>query len=194
MPKLGMNYQAHVNSGQPIIEDVLASIAVIVGEDDGSSPVLRMDSVGRHYIGAGSSLRAITRTLVTEPLDKVDLKLGEIDKYAIELQNPEITEPTGSGDVTERNYRFIAALAVQNHEIERDQIPMFSERHGMPGFSSTQGHIASVIPFLGHAVERIKAGEMERAMFIAKGSLFLGRMTQMSDGFSFLLEKNPDQR
>ncbi|MCI0438914.1 MAG: DUF5940 domain-containing protein [Chloroflexi bacterium] len=193
LPKLGMNYQAHIKAGQPIIEDVLAAIAVIVGKDDGTSPLIRMDSVGRHYIGAGSSLRAITRTLVTEPLEKVGLKYGQVDKYAIELQNPEIVEPTGSGDVTERNYRFIAALAVQSHEIERDQIPAFSEKHGMPGFSSTQGHIASAIPFLGHAVERIRAGEMERAMFIAKGSLFLGRMTQMSDGFSFLLERNPNQ-
>jgi len=28
-------------------------------------------------------------------------------------------------------------------------------------------------------------------MFLAKGSLFLGRMTQMSDGLSFVLEANP---
>jgi len=27
-------------------------------------------------------------------------------------------------------------------------------------------------------------------MFLAKGSLFLGRMTQLSDGISFLLERN----
>jgi hypothetical protein len=36
----------------------------------------------------------------------------------------------------------------------------------------------------------MKAGDMERAMFLAKGSLFLGRMTQLADGISFLLEKN----
>jgi hypothetical protein len=29
---------------------------------------------------------------------------------------------------------------------------------------------------------------MRRAMFVAKGSLFLGRMSQLSDGMSFLLE------
>jgi len=34
------------------------------------------------------------------------------------------------------------------------------------------------------------AGEMENTMFLAKGSLFLGRMTQLSDGISFLLERN----
>jgi len=34
------------------------------------------------------------------------------------------------------------------------------------------------------------AGEMEHTMFLAKGSLFLGRMTQLADGISFLLERN----
>jgi hypothetical protein len=28
-------------------------------------------------------------------------------------------------------------------------------------------------------------------MFVAEGSLFLGRMSQLSDGVSFLLEANP---
>lgn len=191
LAKLGMNYQGHLNSDQPIIEDVLASFAVIIGFDDGESPVIRLDSVGGHNIGAGSSLRAISRTLITDPLTRVGLKFAEIDKYAIELQNPEITEPSGAGDVTERNYRLIAGLAVQNNEIARSDISNFTKRHGMPGFSSTQGHIASAIPFLGHAVERLTDGDMQRAMFIAKGSLFLGKMTQMSDGFSFILERNP---
>jgi betaine reductase len=191
LPKLGMNYQGHLKAGQPIIEDVLASVAVIVGEDDGASPVLRLDSVGSHNIGAGSSLRAISHRLMTAPLARLGLRFQDIDKYAIELQNPEITEPAGSGNVTERNYRVIGALAVENHELTSAEIPQFVEKHGMPGFSSTQGHIASAIPFLGHAAERIRRGQMQRAMFVAKGSLFLGRMTQMSDGFSFILERNP---
>jgi glycine/sarcosine/betaine reductase complex component C subunit beta len=58
----------------------------------------------------------------------------------------------------------------------------------MPGFSPTQGHIASAIPFLGHALDRMAAGTMRRAMFLAKGSLFLGRMTQLADGLSFIIE------
>jgi hypothetical protein len=29
---------------------------------------------------------------------------------------------------------------------------------------------------------------MRRALFLAKGSLFLGRMTEMADGVSFILE------
>ena len=60
----------------------------------------------------------------------------------------------------------------------------------MPGFSPTQGHIASAIPFLAQAVDLLREGRMHRAMFLAKGSLFLGRMTQMSDGMSFILEAN----
>jgi betaine reductase len=65
------------------------------------------------------------------------------------------------------------------------------ERHGMPGFSPTQGHIASAVPYLGHALRGIRAGSLRNTMFLAKGSLFLGRMTQMSDGLSFVLDCNP---
>jgi len=191
LAKLGMNYTGHLDADQPVLEDVLAAFAVMVEPDDGKSPVIRLDSVGGHNIGAGSSLRAISRTLMTDPLARLGFRFQDIDKFAIELQNPEITEPAGGGDVTERNYRVIAGLAVQNHEIDRLDIPTFSARHGMPGFSSTQGHIASAVPFLGHAVDHIGSGDMQRAMFVAKGSLFLGRMTQMSDGFSFILERNP---
>ena len=75
-------------------------------------------------------------------------------------------------------------------QLDKEDISKFVERHGMPGFSPTQGHIASAVSFLGHAWDKIAAGEMERAMFLAKGSLFLGRMTQLSDGLSFILERN----
>ena len=44
---------------------------------------------------------------------------------------------------------------------------------------------------MGHAVDRLIDGRMQRAMFLAKGSLFLGRMTQLADGLSFVLEANP---
>ena len=49
------------------------------------------------------------------------------------------------------------------------------------------------IPFavsLSECFQRQAHGAMERDMFLAKGSLFLGRMTQLSDGLSFMLEKN----
>ena len=190
LAKLGMKFRSHLDNDQPVLEDVLAAISILIGEDDGVSPRLRLDSIGKHTVGAGSSQQAIIKCLVSDPLDRLGLRFQDVDKYATELHNPEVTEPGGSGDVPLLNYRLIAAMATMAKEIEQADIPQFVEEHGMPGFSPTQGHIASAIPFLGHAVDRIKAGEMERAMFLAKGSLFLGRMTQLSDGMSFIIEKN----
>jgi betaine reductase len=160
----------------------------MVSADDGRSPVFRLDSIGRHTVAAGSSQQVLLQHLIATPLNRLGLKFSEVDKYATELHNPEVTEPQGSGNVPLLNYRLIAALAALNKEIGREQIGDFVEKHGMPGFSPTQGHIASAIPFLGHALDRINAGEMHRSMFLAKGSLFLGRMTQMSDGVSFIIE------
>ena len=190
LAKLGMKFRGHLDHDQPVLEDVLAATAIMIGEDDGISPKLRLDSIGRHTVGAGSSQQAIMKCLVSEPLERLGLRFGDVDKYATELHNPEVTEPGGSGDVPLLNYRMIAAMATVNKEIAKAEIPAFVEKHGMLGYSPTQGHIASAVPFLAHAVDRIKAGEMERAMFLAKGSLFLGRMTQLSDGMSFILEKN----
>ena len=190
LAKLGMKYSGHLTNDQPVLEDVLAGVAVMVSEDDGISPVLRLDSVGRHTVGAGSSQQAVLERLVSGPLERLGMGFRDIDKYATELHNPEVTEPSGSGNVPLLNYRMIAALAARQGEIDKAEIPEFVTAHGMPGFSPTQGHIASAVPFLGHALDRLKEGTMERAMFLAKGSLFLGRMTQMSDGLSFVLERN----
>ncbi len=190
LAKLGMKYRGHLDHDQPILEDVLAGVAILVEKDDGYSPKLRLDSVGRHTVGAGSSQQAIMQCLVADPLDRLGLKFQDIDKYATELQNPELTEPSGSGNVPQLNYRLIAAMSALAKETSREDMPRFVEDHGMPGFSPTQGHIASAVPFLGHALDRMSTGEMERAMFLAKGSLFLGRMTQLSDGLSIILERN----
>ncbi len=191
LAKLGMKFQGHLEAGMPVLEDVLVGMAVLVSADDGLHPVLRLDSVGRHTVGTGSSQQAILSSLVKEPLARLGLGFADVDKYATELHNPEITEPASSGDVPAQNYRLIAAMAVLGGQIAREEVPDFTLRHGMVGFSPTQGHIASAVPFLGHAIERIMAGDIQRAMFLAKGSLFLGRMTQMSDGMSFIVERNP---
>lgn len=190
LAKLGMKFQSHLGAQQPIIEDTLAAVAILVEQDDGVNPVLRLDSIGRHTIGAGSSQQAIFEKLIAEPLGRCGLRFEQIDKYATELHNPEATEPSGSGDVPARNYRLIGALAALCNEIDKSDIQRFADAHGMPGFSPTQGHIASAVPFLGQAVDLLRDGRMNRAMFLAKGSLFLGRMTQMSDGMSFILERN----
>lgn len=192
--KLGMKYRGHVTHDMPILEDVLASIAVLIGPDDGENPRVRLDIIGKHDISSGSSNQAITQAVVVDPLKKHGFKITDIDRYATELHNPEITEPQGSGNTPRTNYRMLGGMAVREAEIEADGLDQFVENHGMIGFSPTQGHIASAAPFLGHAREMILSGEIERAMFYAKGSLFLGRMTNLSDGISFVLERNGNSR
>ena len=154
LAKLGMKYRGHLEHEQPILEDVLAGVAVLVGGESDRAPLLRLDSLGRHTVAAGSSQKAIFEHLVSQPLQRLGLHYADIDKYATELHNPEVTEPTGSGDVPQLNYRIIAGLAATGKEITREQIPEFVATHGMPGYAPTQGHIASGIPFLGHAVGR----------------------------------------
>ena len=190
LSKLGMKYQGHVQREQPILEDVLAAVAILVSADDGVSPRLRLDSLGRHTVAAGPSQKAIFQALVGEPLQRLGLRFDEVDKYATELHNPEVTEPSGSGNVPLLNYRVIAGLAAMGKEITPAQVPDFVAAHGMPGFSPTQGHIASAVPFLGHAVDGLRSGDLQRVLLLAKGSLFLGRMTQMADGVSLLLDRN----
>lgn len=190
LAKVGMKSGAHLKHDMPILEDVLGSIALLISKDDGKSPILRLDSVGKHDVGAGSPQQAIMTSLISKPLKKMGMKMTDIDKYATEMHNPEITLPAGSGDTPGTNYRIMAALAVLNKEIEKADMDKFVMEHGMPGFSPTQGHVPAAVPFLGHAMEAMKNGQMQRAMFVAKGSLFLGRMSQLSDGMSFVLEAN----
>ena len=109
----------------------------------------------------------------------------------VEMQTPEITVPAGAGDVPTANYKMIAALGVKRGDIQRQQLADFVEKHGMPGFAPTQGHIPSGVPFIGHARDLILAGSMQRVMIVGKGSLFLGRMTNLFDGISFVIEANP---
>ena len=188
--KLGMNGKDHVKKGMPILEDVIGGFAIIIGENDGINPVLRTDLVGRHTVGTGSSPQAVVTSLVTAPLDKAGLKVTDIDKYSVEMQNPDITKPAGAGDVPAANYKMIAALGVKRGEIERTGIDAFMEKHGMEGWAPTQGHIPSGAPYVGFAREAMLAGEISRAMIVGKGSLFLGRMTNLFDGTSIVMEKN----
>jgi hypothetical protein len=39
-----------------------------------------------------------------------------------------------------------------------------------------------------HALSRFRSGELKSTMLMAKGSLFLGRMTQMWDAISVIME------
>lgn len=189
--KLGMNGKNHVEKDMPILEDVVGGFAVLISENDGESPILRTDLVGRHTVGTGSSPQAVMTSLVTKPLDKGNLKITDIDKYSAEMQNPDVTKPAGAGDVPNANYKMIGALGVMRKDLERKQLNEFIEKHGMVGWAPTQGHIPSGVPYLGFARNDIMEGKINRTMIIGKGSLFLGRMTNLFDGVSIVVEKNP---
>jgi len=187
LPKLGMKYQGHLKVGSPILEDILGGIAVLV-EKEGNGPALRLDALGRVKVAHKAANEMIMRALVAEPLAQLGLRFRDVDKYAAELHNPEITEPQGSGNVPLRNYRMIGVLALRDKQIAANEVEPFVKAHGMPGFAPTQGHIASAICYVPEALRRFREGQAKRVLLLAKGSLFLGKMSQLSDGMSVLLE------
>ncbi|MGH7826497.1 MAG: glycine/sarcosine/betaine reductase complex component C subunit beta [Candidatus Binatia bacterium] len=190
LAKLGMKFESHLKNGMPVLEDVLGSFAVVLSRARGDKPYLRLDSVAFHPVRAGSSPQAMIELLAAAPLERLGKKLTDVDRYAVELHNPEITVPSGSGDVPRTNYRTLAALAVMRGEIRKEEMEDFVRTRGMIGYAPTQGHIPSAISYLGHALNGLRDGSFGNTLFIAKGSLFLGRMTQLSDGCSFLVERD----
>jgi len=190
LAKLGMKFESHLKKNMPALEDVLGSFAVILSAAKPGEPCMRLDSAAFHPVGAGASPQAMAENLAEKPLAKLGMKLTDVDRYGVELHNPEITVPSGSGDVPRTNYLTLAALAVMRGQISKANMEDFVRTRGMLGYAPTQGHIPSAIVYLGHAVERLRAKQIRHALLIAKGSLFLGRMTQLSDGCSFLVDRN----
>ena len=190
LAKLGMKFESHLKKGMPILEDVLGSFAVILSAAKTGEPCVRLDSAAFHPVRGGASPQAMAESLAEKALAKLGMKLTDVDRYAVELHNPEITVPSGSGDVPRTNYLTLAALAVMRGQIKKDQMEDFVRTRGMLGYAPTQGHIPSAIVYLGHALDALRNNEIKNALFISKGSLFLGRMTQLSDGCSFLVEKS----
>lgn len=188
LAKLGMKFAGALRHGVPVLEDVLAGFAVVVGPSGGGAPEIRLDAVGRHRVGSGSAQQAVLEDLVVEPLERLGRRILDVDRYATELHDPEITEPAGAGNVPSRNYKLIGALAVRRGELAREELDGFERAHGLPGFSPTQGHVASAVPWLPHGLSALRGGEIGSTMLLAKGSLFLGRMTELADGLSILLE------
>ena len=188
--KLGMNGKDHIKKGLPILEDCLGGFAVIVTENDGVNPEIKMDMLGRHTVGTGSSPQAVMTGLVTKGLEKHGMNILDIDKYSPEMQNPDITIPAGAGDVPLANYKMIGALAAKRGEMKPKDLNDFVKNHGLIGWAPTQGHIPSGVPYLGYCCEDILKGEVKNAMIIGKGSLFLGRMTNLFDGVSFVVGPN----
>ena len=188
--KLGMNGKDHIKKGLPILEDCLGGFAVVISENDGVNPEINLNMLGRHTVGTGSAPQNVIGSLVADPLDRVGMKITDIDKYSPEMQNPDITKPAGAGDVPLTNYKMIAALAVKRGELDRKELAGFAAEHGLTGWAPTQGHIPSGVPFIGFAREDILEGKIKNAMIIGKGSLFLGRMTNLFDGVSFVIQGN----
>ncbi len=188
IPKLYMNSRDHVKKNLLALEDCVSSFGVLLVPDDGTNPVMRLDVLGKHTVGAGGAPQAITSALTFEPLQAAGLTFADVDRFAPELQNHEITEPAGAGNVPLANIKMIAALAVMKKAIEKADMMNFIKQHGTIGYAHTQGHIPAGVPFIGPACELIKEGKIKRAMIIGKGSLFLARLTNLADGASFLIE------
>jgi len=188
--KLGMNSRDHIKKEMPVLEDMLAGYAILISQNDGVSPVIRTDIIGRHKISSGSSPQAVIQSIIVDPLIEAGYKISDIDVFSPELQNPEITVPAGAGDVPLANYKMIGAMAVKRGEIEKKDLLKFAKEHGITGFAPTQGHIPSGVPIVGHVLDAMQAGTMQKTMLVGKGSLFLGRMTDLFDGISLIIEKN----
>ena len=189
IPKLYMNAREHVKKNVAPMENCMGCFAVLLTPDNGEGAVIRLDALGKHSVSAGASPQAVTTALVWEPLQVAGLKFADVDKYAPELHDPEVTVPAGAGNVPESNFKMIAALGVMKGQLDKADIPNFVAKHGLPGFAPTQGHIPSGVPYLGHALAAIEADKIRRVMIIGKGSLFLARLTNLADGASFILEK-----
>jgi hypothetical protein len=191
LPKLGMKFLYHIEKHLPVLEDMLAAVAVWIGRDDGKGPLINLRSVGRHPVSAGASLDQQLKTLVLEPLARLKIEPRFIDKFVAELHNPEITLAANGGDVAERNYRMLGAVLTKAGKFAKAEIPAFIKEKGLPGFAPTQGHIASALAYIPHAVQGLTQGQFRNCFLFARASLFLGQMTQLSDGMSVLLERHP---
>jgi betaine reductase len=190
LAKLGMKFESHLKKNMPVLEDMIGSFAVILSAAKPGQVCIRLDSAAFHPVRAGGSPQAMAEELAEKPLAKLGMKLTDVDRYGVELHNPEITVPSGSGDVPRTNYLTLAALAVMRGQIQKNQMEDFVRGRGMLGYAPTQGHIPSAIVYLGHAKVALERREIRNALLMAKGSLFLGRMTQLSDGCSFLVDRN----
>ena len=188
--KLGMNGKDHIKKGMPALEDCLGGFCVIIAENDGVNPEINLGILGRHTVGTGSAPQNVIGSLVADPLERNDMKITDIDKFSPEMQNPDITKPAGAGDVPLANYKMIGALAVKRGELDKKELATFPAKHGLTGWAPTQGHIPSGVPYIGFCREDILAGKIKNAMIIGKGSLFLGRMTNLFDGCSFVIQAN----
>lgn len=86
---------------------------------------------------------------------------------------------------------MLAAVLASSGKIPRSEVAGFAKSKGVPGYAPTQGHIASSFVYMPHALRALNQGKIRNCFFFARASLFLGQMTQLSDGMSVLLERHP---
>ena len=75
IPKLYMNSRDHMKKGLKALEDCVGSFAVLLVPDDGTNPIMRLDVLGKHTVGAGGAPQAVTSALIFEPLQAAGLTL-----------------------------------------------------------------------------------------------------------------------
>ena len=59
LAKLGMKFAGALRNDVPVLEDVLAGLAILVGPAGNNAPTIRLDAVGRHRVGSGSAQQAV---------------------------------------------------------------------------------------------------------------------------------------
>src|SRR6266508_3324471 len=91
-----MKFAGALRHDVPVLEDVLAGLAILVGPAGDGAPTLRLDAVGRHRVGSGSAQQAVLEDLVVEPLVRLGRRILDVERYATELHDPEITEPSSA--------------------------------------------------------------------------------------------------
>ena len=78
--------------------------------------------------------------------------LSDVDRFAVELHNPDITGARGIGRRAGQQLPdHRGARRPGAARSARDGMAAFARARGLPGFSPTQGHIASAVPYLPHA-------------------------------------------
>ena len=134
-----------------------------VGPADGSTVrSMRMDAVGRHRVAPGSSQQALLEDIVGAPLDAMGRRSATSTgtrPSSTTRRSPSRRAAATSPTATTGCSQGSASCAASSSATD---IAGVRRAHGLPGFSPTQGHIASAVPWLPHALARVRAGELHR--------------------------------
>lgn len=112
--------------------------------------------------------------LISQPLKAVGMTTADVDKYSAELQNPEITQPAGAGNVPESNYKMIAALSVMEGWLERSQINEFVARHGMLALRQHKGIFLLAFRLLVMAFAKLRITPSTTLWWLVREACSLG--------------------